>query len=152
MNQFILDGHNILHRDKRLKARLAANQGLAMNSLVVMCQRLQSGKNKKFSIIFDGHPPDGMSAALSGISVTFSYDETADSRIKSLIELSRNPRTVVVVSDDHEIRNFARAHSCSVLSPRQFLDMASTTADDTEKQIGDDLSVDEWLRLFNKKG
>lgn len=152
MRHFILDGHNILFKDPESKAVISTDPGRALNGLIVRCQRITSGKKKKCSILFDGAPPGNIVSNIPNVQVTFSYKRPADALIKSLIARSKNPRNLIVVSDDHEIQNFARAHSCEIQSVRRFLrdTLPSTTTDDSEKPFTDDLSIEEWLRLFKK--
>ncbi len=60
--------------------------------------------------------------------VVFSREESADERIKKLLELIPNPRNVVVVSDDKEIKFFARASRAKVESAEDFLVSASRSS------------------------
>lgn len=53
--------------------------------------------------------------------VIFSRVESADERIKKLLELIRSPGNVVVVSDDKEIKFFAKAYGAKSQSVEDFL-------------------------------
>ena len=53
--------------------------------------------------------------------VIFSRAESADERIKKLVELIPNPKNVVVVSDDKEIRLFAKSCRAELESVEEFL-------------------------------
>jgi len=53
--------------------------------------------------------------------VIFSRRESADERIKRLIELIPDPKNVVVVSDDKEIRFFAKSCKAKAESAEDFL-------------------------------
>lgn len=152
MRHYILDGHNILFRDAGLKSILSADPARALNVLIVRCQRIISGKNKKCSVFYDGAPPGNIVSGIKNVQVTFSYNRTADALIKSLIARSKNPRNLIVVSDDAEIQRYARAHSCEILPVRRFLKetLQSGESNDPEKPTTDDLSIEEWLRLFKK--
>ncbi len=152
MRHFVLDGHNILFKDAGSKSALSSDPSRTLNRLVTRCKRIVAGKNNKCSIIFDGSPPGDIISNTDNVQVTFSYDRSADSLIKSLIARSKNPRNLVVISDDVEIQKFARAHSCRIQSVRQFLNqiLQPGAADESEKTDADDLSIEEWLRLFKK--
>jgi hypothetical protein len=151
MRQFILDGHNILHQDQELKGLLTSPRPeRALQLLIARSQRIVSGKKSKLTIVFDGFPPGEVPVDATNVQVRFSRDRQADEIIKSLIERSRNPRNLVVVSHDTEIIRYARVHSCSVESPRQFLARLSAASPDAgdEKPETGDITVQEWLRIF----
>ena len=53
--------------------------------------------------------------------VIFSRRESADERIKKLVELIPNPKNVVVVSDDKEIGFFAKSCRAKLESVEDFI-------------------------------
>lgn len=55
--------------------------------------------------------------------VIFSRGESADERIKKLLELITNPKNVVVVSDDKEIKFYALACRAKAQSVEDFLSL-----------------------------
>jgi hypothetical protein len=152
MRHYVLDGHNILHRGDLAKQSIKARPDLAMNALILRCQQIVTGKKSTCSVFFDGAPPGNVNTHTRNVHVAFSYDRSADSLIKSLIERSKNPRTLIVVSDDAEIQRFARAHSCTIQSVSVFLSgtLRSEERETDEKTIPDNVSIEEWLRLFNE--
>jgi len=73
-------------------------------------------------VVFDGYPDTRLDNLDKGNTmVIFSRRESADERIKKLIELIPNPKNVVVVSDDKEIKLFARGCKAQVASVEDFL-------------------------------
>ena len=152
MRHFILDGHNIIFKDNGLKGRVSADPAYAFNKLIFRCQRLISGKSIKCTVFFDGTPPGEIITGIKNVQVTFSYNRSADNLIKSLIARSKNPRNLIIVSDDAEIQRFARVHSCELQSVKRFLTetFRSGAADDPGKPTTDDMSIEEWIRLFNQ--
>ncbi len=152
MRHFILDGHNILFKDNYPKNRVSGDPANAFNKLIFRCQRLISGKSKKCTVFFDGAPPGDIITGINNVQVTFSYNRSADNLIKSLIARSKNPRNLIIVSDDAEIQKFARVHSCELLSVKRFLTetLQSGESADPEKPTTDDMSIEEWIRLFNR--
>jgi predicted RNA-binding protein with PIN domain len=151
MRHYILDGHNILLKKNVLKSRVPGDPAQVFNQLILRCQRFVSGKSKKCTVFFDGAPPGDIIKGIKQVQVTFSYNQTADSMIKSLIERSKNPRNLIIVSDDTEIQRFARVYSCEIQSVKRFLTdiLQPSGSDYPEKPTTDDLSIEEWLRLFN---
>jgi len=153
VKHYILDGHNILHKDSGDQPRNTAGRAQACNGLIMRCQRFIAGTANKCTVVFDGHPPGEIATDIKNVHVTFSYDREADTIIKSFIERSKNPRNLIVVSDDTEIKNFARVHSCTILSVAAFLKKINESGNtgESEKPSVDDLSIQEWLKIFNKK-
>ena len=79
------------------------------------------GKNPAI-IVFDGYPPqEGELTGDQSVDVLFSKENTADEKIKLIVERSRNPKNIVVVSDDNEIRFIVKALGSKVMSVEQFI-------------------------------
>jgi len=153
VKHYILDGHNIIYKNSSNQPRSTSGRAQACNGLIMRCQGLIAGTTNKCTVFFDGHPPGEIATGIKNVQVTFSYDREADTIIKSFIERSKNPRNLIVVSDDTEIKNFARVHSCTILSVAAFLKKINESGKtvDSEKPSVDDLSIHEWLKIFNKK-
>lgn len=64
-----------------------------------------------------------------GLVVTFSFNQTADDLIETLIATDRNPQRLRVVSNDHRIRGAARRGRCQVYSCEAFLDWTLANGD-----------------------
>jgi len=85
-------------------------------------KKSSSSPNNKFWIVFDGYPDSSIDNLDKGnIMVIFSRGESADERIKKLLGLIVNPKNAVVVSDDKEIKFFARACRAKTQSAQAFL-------------------------------
>ena len=54
------------------------------------------------------------------VQVVFSQGQNADACIKSMVECSKNPQVLVVVSDDKDIRLYVRALGARISSVREF--------------------------------
>jgi len=73
-------------------------------------------------VVFDGYPDlSRQKSDREEINVIFSKGETADSRIKKILETQVNPRNTVVVSDDKEIRFFVKAAGARSLGVEEFI-------------------------------
>jgi len=94
--------------------------------LIAFIERYQpqgSWKNS-VTIVFDGKSdvyslPSG--TARSGVKVTFSRDETADEKIKRLVQQSQTKKSIVVVTDDRDIKYHVRALGAIPMSVKDFL-------------------------------
>ncbi len=90
---------------------------------LIRINRLCGSPKNKVTVVFDGYPDYAFSNNLdrSGIDVVFSRKETADERIRKIVENSANPKNMVVVSDDKEIRFFIKSIGAQPLAVEDFV-------------------------------
>jgi WD40 repeat protein len=106
------------------------------------------------TIVFDGatdvidYPQSG-----SSVNVVFSHNATADDQIVRLIELSPNPKIIVVISDDRELQRRARLLDARIMSVTDFFQRSEGGKSKRSKPFlsGEDLSEieEELLDLFS---
>lgn len=73
-------------------------------------------------LIFDGYPDHLIEGLEKGrLRIIFSYNRSADDKIKRLLELIDRPRDAVVVSDDKEVSSFARLMHARSMSIEDFI-------------------------------
>jgi len=73
-------------------------------------------------VVFDGHPQHSLSnLEKDRLKIIFSFNQSADSKIKRLLELTGQPKNTVVVSDDKEIASFARLMRAKSVSVEMFI-------------------------------
>jgi len=122
--QYIIDGYNVTHHPgfTRTAFKNLPDSRIALIQLI-RTKKASFSPNNKFWVVFDGYPGDLSLESLDkgNIMVVFSRSESADSRIKKLIELIPNPKNVVVVSDDKEIKFFAKSCRARTESVEDFL-------------------------------
>lgn len=140
---FVIDGYNLIKQARipnRINglAPLAINpeQGLRVNledsraALIrfLKIYRPQGSKGNQVTVVFDGkennYPAGQISGAIyqySGIRVIFSQGECADDKIKELVQHSKNPKNIVVVTNDREIRDFVKQLKAQVKTIEEFL-------------------------------
>ncbi|MFH0856171.1 MAG: NYN domain-containing protein [Candidatus Omnitrophota bacterium] len=122
--QYIIDGYNVTNHPKFAKQIPRKNNLGPREELIrlIRAKKSASSPNNKFWVVFDGYPAPGLDNSDKGnIMVIFSRAESADERIKKLVELIPNPGNVVVVSDDKEIGLFARFSRARQESVEDFL-------------------------------
>lgn len=116
---FIIDGYNAMHKlslcdDDNLQAgreRLVA---------LINKYKLAGSGNNTLTIVFDGKRDTFFPYNKTEKGVIFTQDETADNKIKRMVEESKNTRRMVVVSDDNEIRYYTRGMGAEVRSNAEF--------------------------------
>jgi predicted RNA-binding protein with PIN domain len=81
-----------------------------------------SSKNK-VTVIFDGYPPAVFKAGYDypQAEIIFSRDSSADDMIMAILEKAMNCRVIVVVSDDKQIKFFAKAYRAKAIGIEEFL-------------------------------
>jgi predicted RNA-binding protein with PIN domain len=143
----------VLHASGVLRQILQEDGLRAYTALIMLCERFIQNRNNSFSIVFDGFPPGSFSYRNRSGKIYFSHKNTADSVIKNLIEKNNNPKLLIIVSNDIDIRNYARTYACDILTAEQFLQASNRSSPDsidTDKPIRDDTPLSEWLKLFNE--
>lgn len=148
---YLIDGNNVMaqrvgwHRDKP-----GARRRL-MDDLALFAQR----RGARVDVVFDGAPEkhfaDG--ARYRGMRVFYSErGSNADERIKSLVEQSRERRTLVVVTSDRALADYVRRCGAKVVRSGEFRKKMEAAAADTVGQETDEPAVDgkldEWMRYF----
>jgi predicted RNA-binding protein with PIN domain len=151
---YIVDGYNLIHAIPSLKKLLAHDAFQAREQLAYLISRLTFKKKFRCTIVFDGVKPPAPPPTHSPVHIVFSSPHTADARIKSMIEQSKNRSQLVVISSDREILNFARVCSCTTHTSKHFSNLLFEEADKGEEKDAAMLSksqVAEWLKIFGEK-
>lgn len=74
------------------------------------------------TIVFDGYPDSQFpGGGFKGMNIIFSRRQSADERIKAIVERSAGARGIVVVSNDKEIKFFAKSLGARVLAVEEFI-------------------------------
>jgi len=119
MKKIILDGYNVIHKVPKLSAKLEESLEEARKALALFV----SGWKRKYvgaeaCIVFDGRGSaaiDRSCIRLCGIECFFTVKkESADDRIIAIVRDSGNPRDILVISDDNNIRNNCRSLGAKV--------------------------------------
>ena len=83
---------------------------------------MRKKSQNKFTVVFDGYPKvSAKNLEETDINVVFSREETADAWIKRMVETSKNPKNIVVVSDDREIIFFVKSIGASSIGIEEFI-------------------------------
>ena len=64
----------------------------------------RGSRRNQVTIVFDGSDEVDAPQIPSSVRVLFEKRESADDKIKRMVETSRNPRSLIVVSDDKAIK------------------------------------------------
>ena len=122
----VLDGYNVIHAIPALARELDRSLQSAREALVRLCQeyRVRRGDIGQLYVVFDGrdaHASGSHEQHHGSVTVLFTQKpEEADERILSLIEAQGSRSRCVVVSNDNEVFNNARAFGARVMSVQDF--------------------------------
>ena len=153
---YIIDGYNLIHAIPSLKKLLTHDGFQAREQLIVLVSRLTYKRKFRCTIVFDGAKPQDHHPAPnhSPLHIVFSAPQTADAKIKSMIDLSKNRTLLVIVSSDHEILGYARECSCTTHTSNYFRNLLFEEPDKGEEKDPTALSkgqIEEWLKIFGDK-
>ena len=120
--QYIIDAYNIIHHAKFRYPHKRIKDSRSSLLEFIRFRRLTGSTKNKITLVFDGYPDKEESGRKdSNIEIIFSKDKTADERIKKIVETARNPKNIIVVSDDKEIRFFVKAAGAHCLNVEEFI-------------------------------
>jgi len=119
--QFIIDGYNLIKHPLAAQAfRSSADSRIQLISLIKNKKLTGSLKNK-VTIVFDGYPDSHNPIEDSGMDIVFSRRISADEFIKKILESYASKKNIVVVSDDREIKYFAKDSGAKALGIGEFI-------------------------------
>lgn len=77
----------------------------------------------------------------------FSRKEVADNRIKKILEDLPNPKNAVVVSDDKEIRFFAKSLRANVIGVKEFISRQEKVPEDNKDALKPELTYSQMHKI-----
>ena len=154
---FIIDGYNLIKQTPVLNK---INLKDSREALVRFLKVYRPQGNNPVTIVFDGKEGSFYSPqpADACARVIFSQNQSADDKIKWLVENSNNPKNIVVVTNDREIRDFSRQFQAQIKTVEEFLRRFNPAAKKEVSAEKDRLSplveaeiTQEMKRLWLKK-
>jgi predicted RNA-binding protein with PIN domain len=156
---FVIDGYNLLHAMGLLGGPVGPH-GLAKAraNLLGLVGAVHADADP-VTVVFDARrAPAGVTAdeVRGPVRVEYATREEADDRIEWLIAHDPAPKRLVVVSDDHRLRQAAARRGCAAWKCDQYLDwldrqrrLNRTPPKVAEKPEGPRPSdTDRWLKAF----
>ena len=114
----LLDGYNVLRKVRRF-ADLSLADGRTALIRFVQESRPQGSPRNSVTIVFDGREDVFFLDSPSDVRVIFSKGESADDVIKRMVQESRSPRDIVLVTEDRELGYFCRSLGAAIWSVAQ---------------------------------
>ncbi len=119
--QFVIDGYNVVKHPLLNSLTKTKDPKIALADLIKN-NSLCGSINNRVIIVFDGYANDPqINNLVNDVRLVFSCEAKADDTIKRMVESCKEPKNMVVVSSDNEIRNFVKSCGVSVLTVEEFL-------------------------------
>lgn len=161
----IVDGYNVIFADEELAEYMRA--GLledARDGLISLLARYQALSGDPVTVVFDGGVGFGMPVeGRNGVRILYSRSpQKADHIIQDLIEKEPNPKKLMVISTDREIRSAAQSRRAHPVIAESFLNELArllTKAEDDDpppepgEKYGQPISPSElrhWMKIFGQ--
>lgn len=125
---YLIDGYNVVRHRLFVPVKKPRDE---RSALVLLLKRdgLGGSARNLMTVVFDGHPEaNSIEVHDAALTVVYSRAISADEKIKNIVEASGNPKVMVVVSDDREVRFFARSAGAQVMGVEEFLTIKKTKA------------------------
>lgn len=151
MKHYIIDGNNLIGKDKILNQIQKKNRQQSREKLAFLISRYFSLKKTAVSLHFDGFENEKIN--VTGINIKYSEKSSADEKIKQEIERSKNPKNIILVTSDSNLAEFGRVCSCQVIKSEEFIRLLNSTNSQNEEQVHIDFlkDSDEFKKLFGVK-
>ena len=129
---YLLDGYNVVHRIPDLTLKELEQQ---RDGLVRLIERFrpQGSFRNEITIVFDGRTGMLMPSQFSVVKVIFSQNETADDKIKRIVENASNKKNIIVVTNDRAIQYAVKASGARVESVEKFISRMRNAKKSTNK-------------------
>lgn len=139
---YYIDAFNLIHKIEPILDSAAPHATLIQ---YIAAKNLTGSATNKVVIVFDGYEPKGQ--LLDGpYEIAFGRNCSADDIIKERVSKAKNKRQIVVVSDDHSVRDHARGEGARVMHIEEFLKPAQKvkrrSGEYDEKPVSDELRED----------
>lgn len=151
MKEVIIDGNNLIGKNKALSIIQKKDKTAAREKLAFLLDRYYSNKALKAYLHFDGYK--NISIRTENIRIIYSNEKTADERIKAQIEEAKNRKDITVVTSDRNLQQFAKVCSCGFISSENFSKMVQgrNQQDEEQNRIDEINNIDEFKKIFNAK-
>jgi predicted RNA-binding protein with PIN domain len=151
VKHYIIDGNNLIGKDKSLNQIQKKNKQQSRERLAFLLGRYFSKRKASVSLHFDGFENDEIN--VPAVKIIYSGSSTADEKIKREIERSKNPKNNILVTSDTNIAQFGRVCSCEVIKSEEFAKqiLSSNTADEEQNKINEIDNANEFKKMFGIK-
>lgn len=146
--QYVIDAYNTINHIQFSPLRKKIKDPQRALLEFIQNRRFWRNSQSKITVVFDGYPKvSGQNLAETDIDVIFSREEAADARIKRLVQTSKNPKNIVVVSDDREIIFFVKSIGCRSMGVEEFINPEGKPQRKKEELIKPELNYSQISKI-----
>ncbi|HDZ10812.1 MAG TPA: hypothetical protein ENH53_01260 [Bacteroidetes bacterium] len=154
----IIDAYNLIHRAKDLRDILQENLEHSREALLLRLETYRQKKKVQITVVFDGdsvgvHPAQNR----SGLHVVFSrFPQKADPIIKNMVRRSKNRRSILVVSSDRSVADYARSMGAKSMAAEEFyqrfliFERVNPLSEKYDRNLSE-AEVKNWMDIFNRR-
>lgn len=147
-SQYIIDAYNITNHITFIPIRKKIRDPQKALLEFLKHQRLYKKSKSKITVVFDGYPQvSAQKLDEADIDVVFSREETADAKIKRLVESSNNPGDIAVVSDDREVQFFIKSAGARAIGVEEFINPPKKAQTKNEGLIKPELNYSQINKI-----
>jgi len=116
----LIDGYNLIKRSSTLAQKKLED---GRQSLISFIERRhpQGSERNQVTVVFDGKPGMCGRPVATQTSIIFTEYESADDKIKAIVEDAANKKEIVVVTDDRGLLLYVRKLGAKVMSNAEFI-------------------------------
>jgi predicted RNA-binding protein with PIN domain len=147
---YIIDGNNLIGKISSLMHLQKKDKQASRDKLTFLLDRFFNNRKANVTLHLDGFA--GQKINSSKIKIVYSEKFTADEKIKLQIEKSSTRKSLVVITSDSNLAQFAKVCSCTVISSEVFaaqLNGADSNADEEKIINSMQNNLDEFKKLFD---
>lgn len=117
---YVLDGYNVINQIPEFTNSSLEDRREKFLRWIETSNPQGSLKNQ-VTVVYDGRPGLCHAPRVSSVRVVFSSNESADETIKRLVLEADYRKSIVVVTNDRDIRYFVRSLGAKILDAESFL-------------------------------
>jgi predicted RNA-binding protein with PIN domain len=147
MITYLIDGNNLIGKIAFLAKIGKKDKQATREKLVFMLDNYFEKTKNKAVVHFDGFPGEAIKS--NKVKIVYSEKKTADETIKRSIEMTDNPRNIVVITSDFNLSQFSRVCGSKVCTSEEFSKKLceKDRAESEEKKINS-ISKEEIRKMF----
>jgi len=142
---YFIDGYNVINNKEFLRQAGRSSQDKRAGLLnLIKTSRLTGSPNNRAVLVFDGYvsTDDAILSHKGAVEIIFSKKESADDKIRKLLDGCVNPKIAIVVSDDKEVMFFAKIKGAKAVSVEDFLKIKAAKENKKRDSQIEDSKVD----------
>jgi predicted RNA-binding protein with PIN domain len=148
----IVDGYNLAHALSTTRGLIRSDRQAVRQTLIDLLRRYKKAVRSEITVVFDGaDQPGGHGGRSAGITVIFSRPpQSADDRIRALVNGARDPGKLLVVSSDREVWRHARNKGAEIITSQAFGDrlFVALQKQSVDMEKPHEVDMKKWQRIF----